>query len=517
MQNSTPLRSPSGLTLARETFKYGPMKKKRHPSRLWYPRGIRWATICLLFASLLELVVHRIALFFHKPSHELAEIPTRFKFLVPFATFSVYLLQLLSILLLAYFTLYALRVGIESRARRITLGVTLFFSLPVLAINGLLIPTHTMNSVVWYYLCTLTLLTLFGYTVWFLAPENHSLKTLASWYLLLSPALMLLSARVITPEAMGMEARHSFSLVKVGNYLYLFQGLAWPLLLLRRPLHRPLLIGISLLPTLLLALWFRDDPSRAATLLYGGFRINLPLGLSGKILFFLSFWGSMLTLLTLLSQPRWNRILGLTLLLWMVQGFAPYREVELLPFVVLFLLLLLSLSLREYTPPSRPFTERSAQTWGALLGVELTEETPTLLRGKLEQIPLVVHLCSSSFKGLAPYRISLGEPTDHAPDWVATSLPYVPLGRHLFPSLPRVFSLGTSRLRSFGLWDRDFFSDSIVDPSLLRRLERHLDGEIRIWWGSGLVYESPHPPPSAEDLKKMGKILTILAEKSLIL
>ncbi len=497
--------------------------EKPSPSRLlWFPRGTTAAVGFLLLAAALELGVHRIALFFHKPSHELAEIPNRFKYLVPFATFSLYLLEVTSLLLLVAFSAHILRIRVVSKPRRILLGISLFFSLPVLAINGILIPTHTMGYLLWYYLSALTLFIIFGYSIWLQAAQHHSYRTLGLWYLLLIPSLLLLAARIVSPQAVGFETNHRVSnvLLMAGNYLFIYQGILWPFLILRRRdvTWPPLLAGLA--ATLALAVALRLAPSVSATVIYGGLRVNLPLVPSGKLLFYLSFWAGTTAIFSLLAMPRWSRILGLSLLLWLLLGFSPYTEVEILPFVLLYLLLLLSMSLRSRKVPPARLSSRAAGPWSEATGVSLHARRSgryIVLTGEHRGLPLTVTLKKSLFGRVAAYSLTLGSTPDHEPDWIATSLPYVPLSRHLFPSLPRILSISRIPIDGYGLWDRNFFSDALISQESDSAIDTLLDGEIRLWWGSGLTYESPNPPPCSPRLPETLALLTDLAEKALIL
>jgi hypothetical protein len=64
------------------------------------------------------------------------------------------------------------------------------------------------------------------------------------------------------------------------------------------------------------------------------------------------------------------------------------------------------------------------------------------------------------------------------------------------PTLPRLSLEGDDACMHIAIWDRHYFSEDLLDANQLQDLSRLLLGEIRIWWGQGLVYESPMSIPT---------------------
>ncbi|MBU1537442.1 hypothetical protein KKF84_19155, partial [Myxococcota bacterium] len=59
--------------------------------------------------------------------------------------------------------------------------------------------------------------------------------------------------------------------------------------------------------------------------------------------------------------------------------------------------------------------------------------------------------------------------------------------------------------------------DSLLTRETNEQIGTLLDGEMRLWWGSGITYESPNPPPESSELRETLTLLDTLAVKSLIL
>jgi hypothetical protein len=499
------------------------MIDKEQFNEMWYPKGTILALLFLIVAASIEMGVHRIALFFHRPSHELAEIPYNFSFLVPIATYSVYLVELLSFFLLLFFSTHLLRIPIKSTIRRLTLGIIIFFSLPVLAVNGILIPTHSVGHLLWYYLCALTLGIVAGMSFWIHGAPNLKIKTLVFWYLLLSPSLFLLGARIVYPASIGFNTPDSWAnlFIKIGNYLFIYQGLFWPILALRKKSGISLItLLFSFIPPIILAIWFRFDSAHAATIWYGGFRITLPLEFYGKFMFFVSMWASLYTIMRLITLSGWNRILGMGLILWLILGYSPYTEGEILPYILLLLVVLSSLVFSNQSK-QKSYMPVKISDWSKIIGIKLSRKKSSKREetygGKIRGTTVTITAKKSYFGRVSNYAISIGTIQDQDPDWVVTSLPYIPIGRHLFPSLPKVLSVAKVKVRNYGIWDRNFFSDTLISREINDELGKNLSGEIRVWWGSGLIYEVPCVCVPKKEAKKMGEIIKEMAENALIL
>jgi hypothetical protein len=54
----------------------------------------------------------------------------------------------------------------------------------------------------------------------------------------------------------------------------------------------------------------------------------------------------------------------------------------------------------------------------------------------------------------------------------------------------------------------------MLDQEINDFINKNLTGEIRIWWGTGLIWESIYKPDSTERLKQIMAILSKMVEKT---
>jgi len=536
----------------------------------WFPRGGLWAVSFWFAALLFEGVVHRILLYELRPSHELEKIPPVFEILVPTATFFVYLSQILSFFLLFFFSVFILRAPTRVRFHRWMLSLILFFAFPALALNGLLIPTHMAGHLLWYYIGTISLLILTFLFLWHASLQFPTRRSVLFYVLLCSPSVLLIFSRLLNPQAPGMPGTESWAgtLFSTGNSLFLFQGLLWPLLTPAgssadtsvsdppepddldadvhsteerkdagadnpkpgaagpgpRPLDglraRPVPLAISLALTLAIALFFRMDSSFATSLWFAGWRVSLPLENFWLFLYFLSLWASFYSIAMLLSsRRRWRIFLGILLMCWIVTGFSPYQEMEVLPFLALMTLLAIgtAFSSVDEHPIRRPRFDPAP--WVEALGTPLTPEASasrlmTRHSGQLQEVPVRLDVFTLKDGRLGGLRLCLGEEPTSEPDWICCPISLVPLSRQFFPTLPRVSPLDESSCTQVAIWDRNFFSEDLLDDETLDSARRLLLGEVSVWWGQCLTYEASYLPAMGEDQREFCRYLALLAQRA---
>ncbi|MBU1413849.1 hypothetical protein KKC22_20225 [Myxococcota bacterium] len=536
----------------------------------WFPRGGLWAVSFWFAALWFEGVVHRILLYELRPSHELEKIPPVFEILVPTATFFVYLSQILSFFLLFFFSVFILRAPTRVRFHRWMLSLILFFAFPALALNGLLIPTHMAGHLLWYYIGTISLLILTFLFLWHASLQFPTRRSVLFYMLLCSPSVLLIFARLLNPQAPGMPGTESWAgtLFSTGNSLFLFQGLLWPLLTPagapgRRshvdPAHddvrdpdilphegqittgstepghvtagsgkppgggpraRPVPLAVSLGLTLAVALFFRMDSSFATSLWFAGWRVSLPLENFWLFLYFLSLWASFYSIAMLLSsRRRWRIFLGILLMCWIVTGFSPYQEMEVLPFLALMTLLAIgtAFSSVDEHPIRRPRFDPAP--WVKALGTPLTQEASTgrpMTRhsGQIQEVPVHLDVFTLKDGRLGGLRLCIGEEPTSEPDWICCPISLVPLSRQFFPTLPRVSPLDESSCTQVAIWDRNFFSEDLLDDENLETARRLLLGEVSVWWGQCLTYEASYLPAAGEDQREFCRYLALIAQRA---
>jgi len=526
----------------------------------WFPRGALWAVSFWFFALLFEGVVHRILLYVLRPSHELEEIPPVFEILVPMATFFVYLSSILSFFLLFFFSVFILRAPTRVRFHRWMLSLILFFAFPALALNGLLIPTHMAGHLLWYYIGTISLLILLFLFLWHASLQFPTRRSVLFFLLLSSPSILLIFARLLNPQAPGMPGTDSWAgtLFSWGNSLFLFQGLLWPFLTpddglmelpsdaspkdppdgpsepppdapperrsaRRRPRIRAVPLGASLALTLAIAMFFRVDSSFATSLWYAGWRVTLPLENFQLFLYFLSMWASFYSIgLLLSSRRRWHLFLGILLTCWLICGFSPYQEMEVLPFLSLATLLAIgtAFSSVDLHPIERPRFDPAP--WVEALGTDLTQQATSnhaVMRhaGQVGAAPIHLDVFTLKDGRLGGLRLCVGEESSSDPDWVCCPISLVPLSRQFFPTLPRVSPMDESSCTQVAIWDRNFFSEDLLDETTLDAARRLLLGEISVWWGQCLTYEASYLPAAGEDQREFCRQLATIAQRAGIL
>ena len=494
----------------------------------WFPRGALWAVAFWFAALLAEGTVHRVLLYLLRPSHELEEIPTVFTVLVPMATFFVYLTQLLSFFLLFYFSVFILRAPTRARFHRWMLSLVLFFAFPALALNGLLIPTHMAGHLLWYYIGTICVLIVIFLFLWHASLRFPTRRSRAFLLLLCGPSILLILARLLNPQASGTPGSGSWAgtLFHLGNQLFLFQGLAWPFLIptgRARP-SAPLFPVKPLLASLLLALgvalFFRLAPSSATSLWFAGWRVTLPLENLPLLLYFLSLWASFFAITRLVSsRRRWRIFLGILLMCWLVTGFSPYQEMEVLPYLAMISLLAIGTAFSSVDEPPMEHARFAPAPWAEALGAALEPISTdrrrlTRYAGQSGQTPIRLDVFTLDDGRLGGLRLCLGEEPAAEPDWVCCPISQVPLARHFFPTLPRVSPMDESSCTQVAIWDRNFFSEDLLDEDLLRSARRLLLGELSVWWGQCLTYEASYLPTSPQDVQEFCRLVALVARRA---
>lgn len=481
------------------------------------PPGLQYLVIFFTWAIFFEVAVRKLLLYFNQPSHELAEISRNFAFFSPFATFSIYQTQIMAFLTTIATVSIILRTRVETPFWRIALGVVLFFSLPVLILNGLLVPTHHAGASLWYYLSFISSLILTTVTFWLFNTGSLDFRRQVAWIAFILPALLIILSKTYIYNA-GPGTKTGYQLFQIGTYIFIYQAILWPFLLLRDIKINPLTLLISFLVTFIIAIWFRFDHS--AGIFFSLFRITIPLSFFARLMFFIALWSTIYTVGELFfSSHNRSIILAFSSLLWVVSGYTPWVEEEILPFVAVVLLLAIAIEKPEL-PPSKPLTFPEESWWKANISkhVVITKSKWLFLFNKLTiefsgpdalPVKLIVKL---GFKDrISSYLIITGMPPSGDPDWIATNNELVPVSRHLFSALPKVVTRGNE---NYMIWDRNFFTDEILTKDFKRFLTDNLTGEVRIWWGSGLVYESVLSPDSLENFSFIIKIIVKAGSKA---
>lgn len=497
----------------------------------WFPRGGLWAVSFWFAALLAEGAIHRVLLYMLRPSHELEDIPSGFTVLVPMATFFVYLVQILSFFLLFYFSVFILRAPTRVRFHRWMLSLVLFFAFPALALNGLLIPTHMAGHLLWYYIGTICLLIVTFLFLWHASLQFPTRRSLTLLLLLCGPSILLIIARLLNPQTPGMPGTGSWagSLFLLGNELFLFQGLAWPFLIpsggpgqhVRVQRTGPLLVSLAL--TLAVALFFRTDPSFATQLWFAGWRVTLPLDNLQILLYFLALWSSFFSIATLVSsRRRWRIFLGVLLMCWLVTGFTPYQEMEVLPFLAMVSLLAIGTAFSSVDEQPLEHPRFDPRPWSEALDVRLEAQTTSRRRltrhaGTSGETAVRLDVYTLSDGRLGGLRLCLGEEPASEPDWICCPISQVPLSRHFFPTLPRVATQDESSCTQVAIWDRNFFSEDLLDEDLLRAADRMLLGELCVWWGQCLTYEASYLPAATVDQEEFCRLLAAIAQRADVL
>ncbi|MDA3862843.1 MAG: hypothetical protein PF689_03140 [Deltaproteobacteria bacterium] len=504
----------------------GDMDKKNYSFAAWYPKDLIKILIFFTFMVIFNLGVYKISLFLNRPMHQLAELPSKFIFLSPLATFSLYCLQAASFLLFASFSIYILRIP-KLNISRYLMGIVLLFSLPVFALNGIVLPTHKSGHYLWIYVGIISLLIISVLTFWlFYKNKVLEFRKKLFWLLIISPATLLIIARIFSGfhEETLFSDSISNNLIKFGNYLFLYQPLIWYHLLYNKKEKLPFKALIpSFFAALAIILLFANRYEMMNTVWFSGFRLTLPLGKMPELIYFISLWAGFAVILKgFLSLNKWSRAFSMLLTLYFLLGYSPFTELEILPIVLLFLMTTISLEMLKFKTPrlaekqirlntlQKNFPDFDKKTQNSFFFKYLTTFTGTIDDKKVNLV------CKHDKKGrISSYLIYFGNPQTKDADWVATSLALVPLKRHLFPNLPQVVS-SNSKLEqsSYAVWDRNFFTDEMLDQEINDFINKNLTGEIRIWWGTGLIWESIYKPDSTERLKQIMAILSKMVEKT---
>ncbi len=482
----------------------------------WFPRGTLWAAAWWVVATTAYVVVSRLLLQVGRPDPGLGAFPPVFPFLVPAAAFCLYFVQILGLFLLFFFSLFVLRTPTRIPFHRWLLSLTLFFAFPVLAVNGLLIPAHMSGQLLWYFLGALSLLLLAFLLFWH---ASLSFSTRRGWLLFLltclSPVLLILS-RMLDPQASSLPGGETWAarLFKAGNFLFLYQGLFWPFLAPAIRRIRPMLLSLAI--TLAAAVVFRLWPEKIAQGWYVVWHVTLPMSEMAMFAAFLSLWGMLYAILALLeTSRRWHILLGMLLLTQAMLGLLPYREQEILPFLAQAVLIAVATAFvgSDSYPFRRPLFESAP--WARTFSLE---PSPARRGPQWRSADGAVRLDLELRRGrLDRFRLCIGEEPEAEADWIVCPVSQVPLLRSLFPTLPRVSLEGDEAFVHIAIWDRHYFSEDLLDPAQMRELARLLLGEIRIWWGQGLVYESAYVPAGAEDQERFCRLLKELARRAGIL
>lgn len=481
----------------------------------WFPRGTLWAAGWWVAAVAAYVVFSRLWLQLARPAHELGILEPGGAFLVPVAAFCLYFVQILGLFLLFFFSLFVLRTPTRIPFHRWVLVLTLFFAFPVLAVNGLLIPAHMSGQLLWYFLGALSLLILVFLLFWHFSVPFSSRKGWLLFFLLCLPPALLILSRMLDPQASAVSGGGVWAgrLFKIANFLFLYQGILWPWLVHSPRRTRPM--AAALVMTILAALAFRVWPEKFVHGWYVGWHVTLPMGETAIFAGFLSMWGVLYTIFSLLeSSKRWRMLLGFVLSAYALLGLVPYREQEILPFLAQIVLLAVSTAFAGVDaspfrmPPfdPEPWIRTFALTPSASVSGSLHRwESPggdaelvlELKRGRPER-----------------FRLRTGETPQSEADWIACPVSQVPLMRSLFPTLPRLSVEGDDAGLYITIWDRHYFSEDLLDAGQLRELARLLTGEIRIWWGQGLVYESACVSLQAGEQERFCRILSDLARSA---
>ncbi len=266
------------------------MDKKNYSFSAWYPKDLIKILIFYTLIVILNLVVYKISLFLNRPAHQLTDLPSKFVFLSPLATFSLYCLQAASFLLFASFSIYILRIP-KLNISRYLMGIILLFSLPVFALNGIVLPTHKSGYYLWIYVGIISLLIIGILTFW-LFYKNKTLKFRKKlfWLLFISPATLLIIARIFSGfhGAIPFSDAISNNLIKFGNYIFLYQPLFWYHLLYDKQEKLPFKALVpSFFATLIIIFLFANKYEIMNTIWFSGFRLTLPLGKMPELIYFI--------------------------------------------------------------------------------------------------------------------------------------------------------------------------------------------------------------------------------------
>jgi hypothetical protein len=490
-------------------------------SATWYPKESSLALWFLIIAAILELGMHKIALFYHQPSHELADIPSRFAIISPLATFSLYFLDILAFILLLYFSIHLLKIPVKSKNKRLSLGIILFFSYPILALNTLLLPTNLISQLIWYYMGILTFLILISLSFWLLSSYLIKIKSLLLWHLLLAPSIFLMISKFISPENSQTSSSLANLLFKIGNYTFIYQSFLWPFLILNKKKISLSSLILSLIPTISITAFFRYNYSSAVTTWFSGLRITLPLELNGQFLYAVAIWIGIYTIIEIFkSSGKWNFLLGISLIFWAIQGYFPYTVSEIIPLILVAIMLALSLSMlsikhKKLTGIDKKINWKSFLKKNRINFISEKAKSKNLneISGTYKKIPFKLILKTSRNK-IKNFKIVFGICALNDPDWIATSIPLIPVQRHIFPSLPKLYKKEHPVKENISIWDRNFFSDDLLKDNLDKTLKYVVAGEIKLWWTMGVVYESSLPPISKEHLNDSINLVRKLSLRS---
>ncbi|MBN2725560.1 MAG: hypothetical protein JXR95_15955 [Deltaproteobacteria bacterium] len=494
------------------------MEKFKNTPKILNPPGSVYLAFFATASLLFELLVKRVAMYFYQPSHELAEISSGFAVLIPWATFSVYQLQIFSFIITAYASSVMLRCNTGSSFWKVTLGIILFFSVPVLVLSGLLIPTHVGGTALWYYLSTLTFIIMISMSFWFFSLKSSDYIKSFFWIIVIVPGLLIMTGKAAFFEY-GSNSNLGHQLFLIGTWMYIYQAIFWPIILWRFRLFSIPVLVASFLIAFLTALWFSIDHSSAAGVFFSAFRITLPLSITGKVLFFLSVWSFFYTALNFLFSVKSRSILlGFGLLMWFFSGVCPYTEEEILPFISAGILIILGLTRLPESVSEKsklPELKDLEKYTGVKLKKSVLKKFPfqkfiTFTGGETETFISINFLCTRK-NSVKKFYISTSEIEFREPDWIATSSDLIPLSRYIFSTLPRL-SFKKSR-GSFSVWDRHFFTDDIMSKDFENFLGFKMSGEVRILWGEGLVYESIDSFGTPDELKDTIRTLTKASRK----
>ncbi len=485
----------------------------------WFPPETLWAASFWMGALFFEGLIHRILLYVWRPGHELEDIPPLFTLMVPTATFFVYLTQILSFILLFFFAVFILRTPNRVRFHRFMLSLILFFAFPALALNGLLIPTHMAGHLLWYYLGTLSLLIVLFLILWHASLRFPGRKAMVFFFLLCLPAVLLILARLLHPSGTSAPGSGSWAgtFYKIGNDLFLFQGLLWPFFIPKGSLFRPVYLLASLVPTLAVAGFFHLDFSWASSVWFAGFRVTLPMENLGQILYFISLWGSLYAIAQLLGRPSWDRFSGILLCAWLFLGYSPYREMEVLPFLSLVALLAIATAFSSLNGPGVGARFLPSVWTEGLPGNPTVSKDSKTYWGEEDGLPVKLTVHTTGKQKLQWMLCRMGTLPGTDPDWICCPVAQIPIARQFFPTLPRVAQEEESTCNQVAIWDRNFFSEEILDDDMLETARNLLIGEVRIWWGQCLEFETGTLPEKEEHQRQFCDWLVQCAHHALVI
>jgi hypothetical protein len=209
-------------------------------------------------------------------------------------------------------------------------------------------------------------------------------------------------------------------------------------------------------------------------------------------------------------------------LCWLVTGYTPYQEMEVLPFLAMVSLLAIGTAFSSVVEQPMEHPRFDPAPWSAALDVRLEARTTSRRRltrhaGTAGEVPVRLDVYTLNDGRLGGLRLCLGEEPPSEPDWICCPISQIPLSRHFFPTLPRVATQDESSCTQVAIWDRNFFSEDLLDEDLLKAADRMLLGELCVWWGQCLTYEASYLPTDPADQEEFCLLLAAVARRADVL